>query len=116
MHELQVTNRILQLALEHASRGRADRILVIHLRVGELCHLEKDWLQHYFDYLSKGTLAENARLEIEWAPIVLQCNACGFSFEVTREELGVAECTSCGEARCKLVSGQGYLVENMEVI
>ena len=36
MHELQVNERILQVALEHAARERVDRILAIRLRVGQL--------------------------------------------------------------------------------
>ena len=116
MHELQVTEQSLNVALDHAARERVDRILAIRLRVGELSDLEERWLQHYFDYLSRGTLAENARLEIEWAPIVLQCSGCAFRLEVRREELAAVQCGGCGEARWELVSGREYLVKNLEVM
>jgi hydrogenase nickel incorporation protein HypA/HybF len=116
MHELQVTERILEVALQHASRHQVDRIVVIHLRVGELSDLEDHWLQHYFDYLSKDTLAEDARLKIERVPIVLECDECGCNFEVARTGLGDAACPECGESRCQLISGRGYLVQNMEVL
>jgi hydrogenase nickel incorporation protein HypA/HybF len=116
MHELQVTERILEVALEHAAQHEVARIVAIHLRIGELSDLEDEWLQHYFDYLSRGTLAEDARLEIERAPIVLDCDACDRSFEVKKEQLRDVSCPDCGESRCRLVSGREYLVKNMEVL
>jgi hydrogenase nickel incorporation protein HypA/HybF len=116
MHELQVTERILEVALEHASRHEVSRIVAVHLRVGELSDLEDEWLQHYFDYLSRGTLAENAQLKIERSPIVLDCEACDCSFEVDRERVWDVACPECGESRCRLVSGREYVVKNMEVL
>lgn len=116
MHELQVTERILDVVLEHARANDARKVVVVHLRVGELSDLEDEWIQHYFDYLSRGTLAENARLAIARVPIVLRCEACGRSFTVTRRALGETPCPDCGGTACALVSGRGYVVENLEVM
>jgi hydrogenase nickel incorporation protein HypA/HybF len=54
MHELQVTKRILDIALEHAEGHQVRRIAVIHLRIGALSDLEDEWLQRYFDYPACG--------------------------------------------------------------
>ncbi len=116
MHELSVTERILNVVLRHAAGHELSRIVRIHLRIGELSDLEDEWIQHYFDYLSRGTLAENAKLAITRAPIVVSCDACSRSFEVKRGELESARCPDCGELRLALVSGREYVVENMEVL
>jgi hydrogenase nickel incorporation protein HypA/HybF len=116
MHELQVTERILDIAVKHAAGHNVSKIVRIGLKIGELSDLEDEWIQRYFDYLSKGTLAENAELAIERAPIVLSCQACGSSFEIQKAELGSPECPECGETKCQLVSGREYLVKNIEVI
>ena len=116
MHELQVTKRILDIALEHAEGHRVRRIAVIHLRIGALSDLEDEWLQRYFDYLSRGTLAERARLAIERIPIVVRCSGCSKSFEVEKPALDAAACPGCGGSRCELVSGREYVVANMEVV
>ncbi len=116
MHELPVTERILEVALRHAAGHDIKRIAVIHLKIGELSDLEAEWVQHYFDYLSRGTLAENARLAIRRTPIVLSCDACHCNFEVKKEGLPSARCPDCGESRWNLVSGREYVVENMEVV
>jgi hydrogenase nickel incorporation protein HypA/HybF len=73
-------------------------------------------MQRYFDYLSRQTLAEGAKLVIERAPIVLRCESCSRSFEVTREGLKEVQCPDCGESRCRFVSGREYLVKSIEVV
>jgi hydrogenase nickel incorporation protein HypA/HybF len=116
VHELQITERILNVVLQHAAGHDIHRIVRVHLRVGELSDLEDEWIQHYFDYLSRGTLAEHAELAITRAPIVVACHSCSYSFEVKKEQLGQVSCPECGEKRLELVSGRGYLIENMEVM
>jgi hydrogenase nickel incorporation protein HypA/HybF len=116
MHELQVTKRILDIALAHAKGQQVRRIAVIHLRIGALSDLEDEWLQRYFDHLSRGTLAEKARLAIERLPIVVRCSDCDKSFEVEKSALDSAACPGCGANRCTLMSGKEYVVANMEVV
>jgi len=116
MHELPITKRILDIALEHARGHKVARIVRIHLKIGALSDLENEWIQRYFDYLSRGTVAENARLAITRSPIVMRCRGCARSFEVAREELGQVRCPGCSASRLELVSGREYLVENMEVL
>jgi hydrogenase nickel incorporation protein HypA/HybF len=116
MHELQITERILDIVLKHASAQDVTKVVRIHLKIGALSDLEDEWIQHYFDYLSRGTVAENARLAIRRAPVVLCCRSCSCSFEAKREELGRARCPECGEDSLELVAGREYLIENMEVL
>lgn len=117
MHELQVTEQILEVALKHVEGHDVSRIVNIYLRIGELSDLEEEWIQHYFDYLSKGSLAEDAKLKIEKVPIVLGCEDCGATFEVSKQELGEARCPECDEdSNWELISGREYTVMNMEVV
>jgi len=116
MHELQVTERILDIAVKHAAGHDVSKIVRIGLKIGELSDLEDEWIQRYFDYLSRGTLAENAKLAIQKAPIVLECESCTHSFSVRREELGDATCPECGGSDSRLISGREYLIENIEVV
>ena len=65
MHELPITESILRVVLKHAETNKVRRVVTIHLQIGKLSDLEDEWIQRYFDYLSKGTLAEGAKLKIE---------------------------------------------------
>jgi hydrogenase nickel incorporation protein HypA/HybF len=116
MHELQITERILDIVLKHANTNEVRRVVRVHLKIGALSDLEDEWIQHYFDYLSRGTVAENAQLAITRTPALLSCQSCGCSFEAERQELGSAKCPECGDTNLELAAGREYLIENMEVV
>jgi len=116
MHELQITERILDIVLKHTAGHEISRIVRIHLRIGALSDLEDEWIQHYFNYLSKGTVAENAELAIKRVGAQVRCRPCESAFEVTREELKNPQCPDCGERDWELISGREYVIENMEVL
>ena len=115
MHELPITESILKIVLKHAEMNSARRVMVIHLQVGKLSDLEDGWIQRYFDYLSKGTLAEGAKLKIERTPIMVQCNACSTSYEADMARMSDLVCPACGEKGGTLLSGREYTIKEMEV-
>jgi hydrogenase nickel incorporation protein HypA/HybF len=116
MHELPVTQSILDIALVHAKANSVSKILSIHLEIGELSDLENEWIQRYFDYLSKGTVAEGAKLEIKRMPVVMQCPVCSKSFAVNIREVREIHCPDCGSKSCSLLSGREYYIKDMEVL
>jgi hydrogenase nickel incorporation protein HypA/HybF len=116
MHELQVTEKILDIVLRHAKANNVNKVLSIQLKIGDLSDLENEWVQRYFDYLSKDTIAENARLKIERTPVVMKCDACSNSFEVNIKEIKDIQCPDCGHKKCSLISGRDYYIKDMEVM
>jgi hydrogenase nickel incorporation protein HypA/HybF len=115
MHELPITESILKIVLKHAETNNVRQVVAIHLQIGKLSDLEDDWIQRYFDYLSKGTLAEGAKLKIERMPIMLQCSACFTSYEAEAAKLGDVVCPNCGQKDSTLLSGREYYIKDMEV-
>jgi hydrogenase nickel incorporation protein HypA/HybF len=91
------------------------KVIAIHLQVGKLSDLEDDWIQRYFDYLSKGTIAEGAKLKIERMPVMVQCNVCSTSYEADIARMGDLLCPACGEKSGTLLSGREYTIKEMEV-
>lgn len=116
MHELPVTEQILKVVLNHAERNHVSRVVQINLRVGELSDLEDEWIQHYFNYLAKDTVAAEARLSIERVPVVMYCNDCSQSFEIDIKTVKEISCPACGGKKCSLVSGKEYYIKDMEAI
>ena len=116
MHELPVTEKILNIALKHAEQSGAKKILSISLQVGRLTDLQDEWLQHYFNYLSKDTIARDARLLIEPEPIKLRCGECGTIIETEKRDLQDITCPHCGaDGGFTVMSGRGYYIEELEV-
>lgn len=116
MHELPVINSILKVVLKHAAANQVTRVLAVHLQVGELCDLEEKWMQDYFDYLSKGGVAEGARLVVERTPVVMKCSACGASFTVERHSAAPPSCPVCKGEKYAMISGREYFIKNMEAV
>jgi len=116
MHELPITQSILDIVVKHAHTNNVKRVLSITLRIGELSDLDDEWIQKYFDYLSKDTVAEMAKLKIERAPVVMKCNGCSHSFEAKIRENKEIACPECGSTKnFTLISGREYYVKDMEV-
>jgi hydrogenase nickel incorporation protein HypA/HybF len=115
MHELPVTEKILDIIIKHARMNKVNKVVSITLKIGELSDLENEWIQNYFNYLSKGTVAENAVLKIEKVPIVLRCNQCGNPIEVEKKQLGETACPNCsGKGNFSIISGREYYIKEME--
>ena len=116
MHELPIIERILATVLKHAEGNKVNKIVAVHLQVGRLSDLEDEWMQRYFDYLTKDTLAEGAKLKIERTPVQMKCNNCSKVYEIDMDKMDVTVCPDCGEKKGTLVSGREYFIKSMEVM
>ena len=67
MHEMGITRRILEVALERAADAGATRITDVHLEIGEESEVAPESLAFYWPEVSRATPAEGARLVIDVA-------------------------------------------------
>ncbi len=116
MHELPVMNSILDIVIRHAQANQVNRVVKIYLKVGVLCDLEDKWMQHYFGYVAKDTVAQGAALEIERVPVTMKCNACNATFTPDMEKEKKIVCPQCASEKCTLIDGNKYFLANMEVV
>lgn len=116
MHELPVTESILRIVLDHAGRNGVQRVVRVHLRIGELSNLEAPWIQRYFDRLSADTIAEGALIDVESIPVKLRCSECGTEFGADVRAPGSIPCPSCEATTVRIVSGEEYLVDSIEAV
>ena len=114
MHELSIMSNILDIVVEHAARHQAKRVMKINLQVGELSDLLPDWMQTYFDFVSKDTIAEKAELKIENIPAVLRCRECRHEF-VMKKDNWQFSCPQCDSADMEIVSGREFTVKSIEI-
>ncbi|MEO0093972.1 MAG: hydrogenase maturation nickel metallochaperone HypA [candidate division WOR-3 bacterium] len=108
MHELTITESILNQSLIIAKKHRAKTIKKINLLVGEATSIVPDCVQFYFDTLKKKTIAQDAILVIKRIPLVLRCPKCQNQFKDL--ELNC----KCGEG-VEIVSGQELMIESLEI-
>ena len=114
MHELSITQDVVKIVLEHAEKNGAQKVLSVNLRVGELRDVVEEWMQRFFDYLSKGTLAEGAKLKIERLPVIFSCS-CGETFSANIKEKRDITCPRCEGRDVTLISGREFEIIGIEV-
>lgn len=112
MHELSITQTMLELVLEQARQNGARKVQGINLVIGEMSGVVDDCVRFYFDFLSKGTIAEGARLSFKRVAPKARCRECGKQFKLN----GLAWiCPRCRTARIDIVEGKELYLESIEV-
>ncbi|HEX7973709.1 MAG TPA: hydrogenase maturation nickel metallochaperone HypA [Anaerolineales bacterium] len=112
MHELAVTESILEIAQRHAEQAGAKRITGLHIAVGQLSSIVDDSVQFYWDIIAAGTLAEAAALEFRRIPIELICQVCGRRYTPAKEDFA---CPDCASERIKVVAGEEFYLEAIDI-
>ncbi len=112
MHELAITQSMLDLALEQAKQNNATRIQKISVTIGEMSGVVDECVRFYFALLGDGTIAEGAELAIRSIPATAQCRQCETRFEIRGMDW---ICPRCGNARIEIIGGKELYLESIEV-
>ena len=112
MHELILTQNILEVALGQTAKAGAERVVRINLSVGPMCDENEDSIRFHWGELARGTAAERAELHFETAPSEMQCLACGQVFSPTEETVS---CPACSSDRLRILAGDEIRVESIDV-
>lgn len=109
MHELSVTQSILDIALKNAGTRK---IKHINLVIGQFSSIVDDSVQFYWEIISKDTSAEGSLLHFERIPGEMTCQNCGHSFHPTDETF---DCPSCSSPFVKISKGEELQVDSIDV-
>ena len=112
MHELAVTESILEIVLRHARQAEAAHVTDIYLVIGQLSSIMDDSVQFYWDIIAKDTAAEGARLHFERLPAEFLCLDCGKSYAPGEEILA---CPQCQSVRVKVVAGEEFQLDSIDI-
>jgi hydrogenase nickel incorporation protein HypA/HybF len=112
MHELALAESMLEIVERAASHADAARVTAVRLEIGALSHVQPDALQFCFDAVTRGTLAERARLEIVTTPGRAWCMPCGET--VPLSALG-QPCPVCGSYQLSVTDGEAMRVKDIEI-
>ena len=112
MHELSVTQSLLEIALRHAQEAGAERVTDLYLVIGEWSSIIDDSVQFYWDMVAQGTPAEGARLHFERLPARAACGVCGQEFAPGG---GSLLCPACGSSQLRVLSGDQFQLESIAI-
>ena len=112
MHELAVTQGILDISLRHAEVAKATRITVINLVIVQFSSIVDDSVQFYWDIVAKDTIAQGAILHFDRIPGEMTCSACGYTFPPNDE---IFACPSCSSLQVRITKGEEFRVDSIDV-
>jgi hydrogenase nickel incorporation protein HypA/HybF len=82
MHELSLTQSILNIIEEYAVKHAFDRVHSLKLSFGKISCIDPKALTFSFNVQSAGTRAEGASLLFDIHPIVIHCFSCDKDTEI----------------------------------
>lgn len=112
MHELGITQSIVEIAERTAREQQARQVLAVTVEVGSLSGVVPEALEFCYEACSRQTLLEGSRLLIEVVAARARCQDCGREFPL--EEL-LACCPACGSAASQLLCGEELRIKEMEI-
>lgn len=112
MHELSVTENVLDIAVKHASKAGAARVTLVNITIGQLSSIVDDSVQFYWDLITENTLCEGSKLIFFRIPAKFQCSSCNFEYGLSSES---AVCPNCGSILNKVISGEEFFVDSIEI-
>ncbi len=112
MHELPITQSLLDLALKHADEAGGGRITNLYLVIGKLSSVVDRSIQFYWDIISEDTAAEGAELHFRNTPLKIECLDCSTVFE---PEEFTFTCESCGGNRVRVAGGDEFHLEAIDL-
>jgi hydrogenase nickel incorporation protein HypA/HybF len=112
MHELSLSNGMLEIIEKQALETGFQRVLVVRLEVGRLSCVERDALGFCFESVTRNSVAEGARLEMVDVPGEAWCWDCEAVVPLVRR--GEA-CGRCDGYRLKVRDGEQVRILDLEV-
>ena len=113
MHELAVTESILDIAQKHAIQAQAARVTDIYIVMGKLSSIVDDSIQFYWDMISQDTMCVGAKLHFNRIPAKLVCLSCGNNYNI---DDGLTPCPQCSSTQVKVISGEEFWVDSIEIV
>jgi len=111
MHEIWLSKQILQLITKTAKDRKLKKVNKVIIEIGQLVAVDKLSLTFGFDLVAKGTIAENALLEIKDTFAEAFCEKC--TKKVSIMNYG-DNCSICNGYSLKIIKGDEFKVLSME--
>lgn len=101
--------------MKYAKENSAKRIVGVCLRIGDLRDFVEEITQKYWDYLSKGTIAEGAKIRFEKVPVSAICHGCKNIFHFDWRTVDKPSCPACECFDAELLNGTELEVKEISI-
>jgi hydrogenase nickel incorporation protein HypA/HybF len=113
VHEMSLAESVREIVEETARASGAEQVAAVRLEIGRLAQVEIEAMRFAFDVVMRGSLADQARLEIVETDGTAWCMRCSEPVLITRR--GDA-CPRCGSYQLQVTGGDRMRVMDIEVV
>lgn len=112
MHEMSISESIIGIIEEEARRQNYAHVKKVRLEIGPLAGVETEALRFTFEVVTKGTLAEDAVLEIIPMQAQAWCLPCERVVPIRQR---YDACPDCGGHQLQVMAGEELRIKDLEV-
>ncbi len=112
MHEMAISEGILGILEDEGRRQHYSRVRKVRLEIGPFSGIETEALRFSFDVVTKGTLAEDAVLEIIETQAQAWCLPCERTVPISQR---FDACPECGSHQLQVTAGEEMRIKELEV-
>ena len=112
MHELSVTESILNIAVKHANQAKARKVTDIYIVIGRLSSIVDESVQFYWDILTEDTICAASKLHFQRKEARFLCADCHNEFTLENDMM---PCPRCGSIRLEVISGDEFFIDSIEI-
>lgn len=109
MHELSLTQNLLNHALKNAN---SKRIVNVNLWIGPFSEDREESIKFYWRDLAKGTAGEGAQLHFQHVTVDMKCMSCGGTFSLDDDR---SICMYCHGNGSQLLDKDEVKLESIDV-
>jgi hydrogenase nickel incorporation protein HypA/HybF len=113
MHELAITESLLDITLKHAEAAGAKKVNALNIVIGQMSSVVDESVQFYWDFVAQDTPAAGARLNFERIPAKFHCHNCQAEF--TLEDRPDFVCPHCDSGHVQVIGGDEFRLESIDV-
>lgn len=116
MHEMSMLINALNIVIDACEGQDVAAVTAVHLSIGVMRDMPEPFVERYFKYCARGTIAQGAEVVVTRVPFTVRCNECGniFTFDVRDAEQWF--CPQCGaRQRYSLCTGNELAVTRIEI-
>lgn len=116
MHEMSLVRKVVDIVAAECGSDDAAEVLAVHLTIGEATDVIENYVEELFQFLARGTNAQNAKLVIARTPLTVRCDRCGTVFPIDVRNSETWGCPQCGAyQKYRLFSGREFRVDRIDV-
>ena len=112
MHELAVTENILNIAIKYAEDANALKVTDLYLVIGSFASIVDESVQFYWEILTKDTICSGSKLHFKKIKAEMKCLDCEKTYKIKRQ---LEPCPKCNGIRVKLIKGDEFFLDSIEI-